>query len=170
MLNILGRKEGVPNLLLLVGLPASGKSTFAKNLVNSKKLVWKCLNQDTIGDRQGVERALRKSIETTTHERVIIDRCNPRAKERNKWIQMAGYPQHAAIVHFCIDKQTCIERAKLRKHHPTVPPEKASMVVGMFVKDMEEPNLVVDKVHTIYQVYSIADCQKLIEHFESHEI
>eukprot|EP00536_Pseudo-nitzschia_multiseries_P005660 jgi/Psemu1/13080/gm1.13080_g len=83
-----------PFLVLLVGLPGSGKSTFSQSLVASMPGKFCRINQDELKTRPKCERKLEKvlSIPTTQEQRrccPIIDRCNFDQKQRSTWYRMA---------------------------------------------------------------------------------
>jgi predicted ABC-type ATPase len=60
ILNIL-RMESCKRMLVLVGLPGSGKSTFAMKLAATKP-EWKRVNQDDLGSRRACEHAAKGYI------------------------------------------------------------------------------------------------------------
>jgi predicted kinase len=125
-------------LLVLVGYPGSGKSTFSQHLIHkvqsfaldrnvSQQIIR--VSQDDLGNRKRCEQLTKKSLDTKSI--VIIDRTNSTIEQRLIWLQIANQYQVPSIaVVFQVDKATCIERAKARLNHPTVPPEKAAMVVN----------------------------------------
>jgi predicted kinase len=91
-----------PFMILLVGLPGSGKSTFAQSLVASMPNKFCRINQDELKSRPKCERRLKQvlSVSPTSssqsqpeekHRRLcpIIDRCNFDAQQRRTWYRLA---------------------------------------------------------------------------------
>src|SRR5271166_4600417 len=102
-------------ITVLVGMPGSGKSTFAKIIPNSN-----VINQDIIGNRH---KCIKKTKDLLKENKsVIIDRCNINKKQRSYWINIAKEFKVETIicVEFCINSELAIERIKNRKNHPTI--------------------------------------------------
>lgn len=78
-------------MLVLCGLPGSGKTTFAKRIIQSLTLrsrhCWETFNQDAIGNRRTVLRYVQHALQHSKN--VIIDRCNVDARQRGYWVQLA---------------------------------------------------------------------------------
>ncbi|SPO25210.1 uncharacterized protein UTRI_02679_B [Ustilago trichophora] len=73
-------------LLVLSGLIGSGKSTFARALVEHFP-IWRRCNQDELGDRHAVVYAARTAL--LAGHNVVIDRTNIDAKQRRTWLELA---------------------------------------------------------------------------------
>lgn len=70
-------------VLLLVGLPGSGKTTFASRLVAAGG--WVRVSQDDVGgSRPAVERQFKAALESG--EGVVVDRCNCSVQQRRWFI------------------------------------------------------------------------------------
>jgi len=90
-----------PFLVLLVGLPGSGKSTFAQSLVASMPEKFCRINQDELKTRPKCERKLERVLSIPTSQQLgqqqlgqqrrcpIIDRCNFDQTQRSTWYRMA---------------------------------------------------------------------------------
>lgn len=93
-----------PFMVLLVGLPGSGKSTFAQSLVASTPNKFCRINQDELKTRPKCERRLKQVLSASPslpsqsesqseskQQRLcpIIDRCNFDTKQRSTWYQLA---------------------------------------------------------------------------------
>lgn len=79
--------DGEPQyLLVLSGLIGSGKSTFARALVEHFP-TWRRCNQDELGDRHAVVYAARTAL--LAGHSVVIDRTNIDAKQRRTWLELA---------------------------------------------------------------------------------
>jgi hypothetical protein len=78
-------------MLILCGIPGSGKSTYARSILESLsepyKSSWESLNQDAIGTRQKVENRAMHALRS--RKSIIIDRCNFDVEQRAHWIKIA---------------------------------------------------------------------------------
>jgi predicted kinase len=128
-----------PFVLLLAGLPGSGKSTLSEQLMNAtSKYVH--VNQDTLGSRPKCITAVRTAV--LAGKVPIIDRCNFNAKQRRYFIDLAkelgGCAVHCVVlVH--VDRAQCLHRCQQRRGHPTLPPSEAAKVIGFVKKDWRLP-------------------------------
>lgn len=85
---------GTQIVVVLVGLPGCGKSTFARQVVSTAPHgVWCIACQDVEGDRKKVERLVKDALEGkadgTIGGRVIVDRCNFNLTQRKHWVDIA---------------------------------------------------------------------------------
>lgn len=127
-------------VIILVGFPGSGKSTFSKKY---EKYV--IINQDTLGDRHKCLQVFRQAMKDK--KSVIIDRCNINKMQRSIWIKEAlkfGVEDISAVYLHC-HPQTCIERISNRKGHPTIKEsssiEKNTEIVTNFTRTFEIPEI-----------------------------
>ncbi len=79
-------KEKIPKekgvfLLILCGLPGSGKSTLSHSL---ETYGWIRVNQDDLGSADECKKLLKKAMKHG--KSVVVDRCNVHAKERKMWV------------------------------------------------------------------------------------
>jgi len=133
-------RRRVPRCIVLCGLPASGKSTFAARLAAGfaqSKTSLTVVNQDKLGRKECVALAGRAS----RHNRVIIDRCNLSKKERDEWVQIMHSPPKGeiALVHFSADCETCVSRAQARTDHETIPFGRGERIIQKLSKNVEAP-------------------------------
>ena len=137
-----------PFLLMLVGLPGSGKSTFAKLLVEAKPWMYQRINQDTLGSRRACLDATRHCLrahQTTTPLQQpycpILDRCNFDPSQRQPFLQIAH--QHGKIPVDCIvfhfPAKLCIARCQRRANHETVAPQDAAKIVHIMERNYAPP-------------------------------
>eukprot|EP01029_Cantina_marsupialis_P005146 TRINITY_DN1550_c0_g1_i1.p1 TRINITY_DN1550_c0_g1~~TRINITY_DN1550_c0_g1_i1.p1 ORF type:complete len:526 (-),score=101.85 TRINITY_DN1550_c0_g1_i1:32-1609(-) len=70
-------------MIVLVGSPASGKSTFSRHYFSH----YTRINQDTLKSKENCLRSARKSLENG--ESIIIDNTNRSVKVRSEWIRLA---------------------------------------------------------------------------------
>lgn len=145
-----------PVMLVLTGLPGSGKSNFCYDLVTSEqgqegsKSPWVVVCQDELGTRKRCEAAVREALHAG--HRVVIDRCNQSVEQRKTWIDLAHecWPKSDMTFNkspdiFCISFDTpfdlCVERSAARNDHPTVAAADALKVCKCQSKEWENPTL-----------------------------
>jgi predicted kinase len=122
-------------VLLLMGLPGSGKSTLCEKLPQFKRI-----NQDQLGNRNDCINAMKRSLSQGTP--VVIDRTNISRSQRRYFLDVAK--DHGAKV-FCIFLDVpaveCIERVRNRKVHETLPAssEKRPEISAKFNTTLELP-------------------------------
>jgi hypothetical protein len=137
-----------PHLILLVGMPGSGKSTFSSQL---NPATWTVINQDTLKSRRACEEAVKKTyrrvgVPPTTPANICIDRCNFDPSQRKHWIVLAQQynvaTQDICAVVLDVPVATAIERVQKRRHHPTLKPGKESIgIVKKFQYLLQMPTL-----------------------------
>lgn len=124
----------------MVGIPGSGKSTFASNIENGT-----VLSQDQFaGSRHLFMAKLTELIENKTNN-IVIDRCNVTVKQRKPimdFLSNNGYELTCILLADTpLDK--CIERVKARKNHQTitesVSDERKEQIVRSFFNCLEMP-------------------------------
>lgn len=131
-------------LVILVGPPGSGKSTYAQDLVNKGYVR---ISQDAFkGDRSRVTEAFDAAIKEGKN--VVLDRCNINKDQRRVWLNKAnslGYEEKIAVI-FNTPLETCIARVQTRKGHETIPEtaslDKIKEIVYSFEKSKETPEFV----------------------------
>ena len=125
-----------PRLVILAGLPGSGKSSLAAAL---EKRGWAVVNQDSLGNRRKCERACARAFERG--DRVVIDRCNHDRAQRAHWtriLERAGGGYKVAVW-LTTPVDSCVERVLARPVHPTLAGPGAEKVVRNFEKSFEPP-------------------------------
>jgi atypical dual specificity phosphatase len=151
-----GNQHCKPTLILLCGLPASGKSTFAKKMEQEG---WTVISQDELHTLEACEKQFALSIKK---HKVIVDRCNHTRKSRKAFIAMAGNPV-TAIIHFNSSPETCIQRAQQRLDHPTLQPWQAESAVSTFATQFEPPEA--SEGTCLYVVKTRKQTDALLVHF-----
>ncbi|ORZ09127.1 AAA domain-domain-containing protein, partial [Lobosporangium transversale] len=141
-----------PKLVILVGLPGSGKSHLVTTLMQGFPEHFERISQDELGSRAVCERLLAQNMRRQQQSlavrgpgkalpmTVFIDRCNPTMAERKEWYELAFQPDETAMVWFSRNIEQCIKRVDSRENHPTVEAGKGDKVVRSFAKGFEFPN------------------------------
>mmetsp|Transcript_23127 Transcript_23127/g.54680 ORF Transcript_23127/g.54680 Transcript_23127/m.54680 type:complete len:323 (+) Transcript_23127:164-1132(+) len=143
-----------PFMVMLVGLPGSGKSTFAETLVVSMPNKFCRINQDELKTRQKCERKVKQVLSLSSNSSSprlcpIIDRCNFDAKQRLTWYRLA----EEAAVEGSLTKSTGkivgtnryhnarskISEGRGQEHlvaHPSMPSRNPGIPVDVIVFDL----------------------------------
>ncbi|KAG0215769.1 hypothetical protein BGX33_000880 [Mortierella sp. NVP41] len=142
-----------PKLIILAGLPGSGKSHCVTALLQEFPEHFVRISQDELGSRAVCERLLAQSMRHQQQSlavrgpkkalpmTIFVDRCNPTMAERKEWYEVAFQPDDVAMVWFSQGVDACIARVDSREGHPTVAQGMGSKVVRSFAKSFEFPNL-----------------------------
>ncbi|KAF5373333.1 hypothetical protein D9615_007444 [Tricholomella constricta] len=137
-------------VLILCGLVASGKTTFAEQLQHHFPKFHRC-NQDDLGDRRQVEHLARNSLARGLS--VCIDRTNFNAAQRSYWIEIAREFPGTSVWVIVFDTpyegsdqrrvglgKICAARLRTRTSHPTIKnAEQGLYVLSRFAADFEQP-------------------------------
>jgi predicted kinase len=139
--------QGVPNLftstpskqkmIIMVGVPGSGKSTVANRLIKMNQN-WIRVNQDELKTRKACEHVARDNLKKG--KSIIVDRCNFDIQQRNVWIKLASEFSVTDIrcLYFKIPLNICKQRITVREDHPTIPKGDSGIQIidsfsGLFV-------------------------------------
>ena len=126
-------------LIILAGLPGSGKSTFAKQL---EKYDWIRINQDELGSRKRCKKHTVTAFKR--YQRVVIDRCNFDTRQRASWIQLAQTHKihRVRCIWFDVDADECLQRIVRREDHPTIKDEAtAQRAISMMQEAWIDPDM-----------------------------
>lgn len=110
----------MPKLIVMVGPPGSGKSTFSKKYVEEGFVY---VNQDS----QGKDHLHIFDIAILAGQNVIVDRMGFNKEQRSRYLSLAkekGYNTQIFVLHQSYD--TCLERVRARVDHPTIKDEKSA--------------------------------------------
>ncbi|KAF9971306.1 hypothetical protein BGZ73_005764 [Actinomortierella ambigua] len=143
-----------PKLIVLTGLPGSGKSHLATRLLAAFPEHFVHICQDELGSRSVCERLVAQSMRHQQQSAqakgdptlalpmsVLIDRCNPTAADRKSWYETAFQPDETCLIWCSADQPTCLARCEARTNHPTLDPAKAGRVLKGFAREFERPSL-----------------------------
>jgi len=137
-LEIEGQLDRNADLIMLCGLPGSGKSYVAQRMLIRDER-WTIVSQDESRSRDACEREIGRPGK---YSRVILDRCNPDRADRQYWLSLAQWAQKPICVYFDYDSDLCISRAQQRADHPTlVPGGRVRTAVQSMQQQMERPSL-----------------------------
>lgn len=128
-------------MIILVGLPGSGKSTFCQKYYPNHIRI----SQDDLGSK---DKCIQKCLDALeANKNVIIDRVNFNAKQRSTWIELGLQNNCESINCIVLEvmEEECIARVIERKNHPTINEsisvEKKREIVYNFNKMLEMPSL-----------------------------
>lgn len=142
----------LPPVLMLCGLPASGKSTFAKALVAEQPEFFIRVNRDEMRGKGEVDRALAAALQPylktlnsrkapATTRCIVIDNCHVTATKRREWLE-AVHRLPTLCVYFDRPVDVCKLRVSQRLDHPTIPAGTAGIpIIESMVRQWERPEL-----------------------------
>lgn len=126
-------------MIILVGPPGSGKSTYCKDYLYGSHVR---INQDSLGSRHMCQLVAETCLESGID--VVIDRCNINKHHRAPFIKLAkqyGYVIKAICLN--TDPKVCEDRVVARQNHETIdekmPEDKKREIVRNFLKSLESP-------------------------------
>ncbi|KAL8280974.1 hypothetical protein RQP46_006653 [Phenoliferia psychrophenolica] len=124
-----------PDLIILVGLPGSGKSWF-RNALAARDPDLAFVSGDEDGGTATVLTA------TSQHRRgkLLIDQCNPSVASRKTILDLAQHATSPVAVFFDSPSALCLSRAQQRTDHPTLPPGgRVIAAIKQFEKSLVPP-------------------------------
>jgi protein-tyrosine phosphatase len=124
----------LPGLIMLIGIPCSGKTTFSLELLSYYLDQIIHLNQDEIGRSDCDEIFLSK---IKSQQTILLDRCNILKKDRKEWIDSYKHITTKKVwaIYFDLGLDVSLSRLKLRKNHPTL---IASASGSKIIEDMSK--------------------------------
>ncbi|XP_022873682.1 transcription factor bHLH140-like [Olea europaea var. sylvestris] len=134
-----------PIVVLLVGAPGSGKSTFCDHVMKNCPRPWARICQDTISNgKSGTKIQCLASAGTALKDgkSVFIDRCNLEREQRAEFLKLGGpkVEKHAVVLD--LPAKLCISRSVKRSgHEGNLQGGKAAAVVNRMLQKKELPKL-----------------------------
>lgn len=126
-------------MVIFVGSPGSGKSTFWKNYLSDYTRV----NNDTLKSKEKCLKTARQSLENK--KSCVIDNTNPTAAVRSEYIKIAKeFKVPVRCFVFSLPKDLAFHLDTLRKvnnHRAHLSGRVGSMPIHKFYKDFEKPSL-----------------------------
>ncbi|XP_057998025.1 transcription factor bHLH140-like isoform X3 [Hevea brasiliensis] len=140
-----GEEERKPIVVILVGAPGSGKSTFCEHVMCSSSRPWVRICQDTINNgKAGTKPQCLKAAASALKEgkSVFIDRCNLDREQRVEFVKLGGSQIDVHAVVLDLPAQLCISRSVKRTgHEGNLQGGKAAAVVNRMLQKKELPKL-----------------------------
>jgi hypothetical protein len=156
-------------MLVLCGIPGSGKSTFAAKLYYSipaaYQATWSYCNQDQLKTRKAVEHHVTLALQIQNN--VIVDRCNFDERQRKHWIDLGQKYQVNMILAVVMpsydDVDLCINRAIERGDSDGCHSQDTNwnLVCNRMCRDFTYP-MIIEGFHGIYACQTNKDLDKLI--------
>jgi aprataxin len=152
-------------VVLLIGPPGSGKSTFCDTAMRSSHRPWSRICQDIVNNgKAGTKAQCLKMATDSLREgkSVFIDRCNLDREQRSEFIKLGGpeFEVHAVVLE--LPAQVCISRSVKRTgHEGNLQGGRAAAVVNKMLQSKELPK-VNEGFSRIMFCYSDADVDNAV--------
>ncbi|RYH15957.1 AAA family ATPase [archaeon] len=151
------RSLSFPPVILLGGLPGSGKSTLSRALLTTYPDHFVHINRDVMRGKGEVDRQFADFMQA--HKRggskrvLLLDATHVTRAKRDEWIQaMSGLP--IWCIFFDLPVEECIRRATARHSHPTLPAHSAKKVIESMAKQYEPVDSSKEKFSKMIIVHS----------------
>ncbi|XP_008789140.2 transcription factor bHLH140 isoform X2 [Phoenix dactylifera] len=132
-------------VVILMGPPGSGKTTFCNDVMSSARRCWVRICQDTIANgKAGAKSQCLKSAADALKDgkSVFIDRCNLERDQRADFLRLGGAQADVHAVVLDLPARLCISRSVNRTgHEGNLQGGKAAAVVNRMLQKKELPQL-----------------------------
>lgn len=138
--NAVIKKKFQKEIIIMVGMPASGKSTLTKFLVTNEN--YKIINQDTMKTASKCIKELIKLVQLG--ENIIIDNTNPTVEIRKKYIsvvQNIDTNYKIRCICFRVEKDICIHNNYMRHITNNSIPLIPTIAYNVFKSKYQEPTI-----------------------------
>lgn len=135
--NVRLNNEAAPAMIIMCGLPGSGKSTLSKHIVQYCPNFAR-INQDEMGKKECYNQVGKLLAEKRT---VIVDRCNLTPDDRKEWLNYIGYGKKAWCFHMSTPLEECKYRVTHRKNHETLSGKNALKIVESSALTFNKPSI-----------------------------
>lgn len=140
------KEKGKCLLVMLVGAPGSGKSTFCENVMRSSSRSWVRICQDSINNgKSGTKAQCLSSAAVALKDKksVFIDRCNLDREQRLDFLKLRSPEVDVHAVVLDLPAQLCISRSVKRTgHEGKLQGGKAAAVVNRMLQKKVLPKLI----------------------------
>lgn len=136
--------RNMPQLIILVGYAASGKSTFATSLVETFPGRFQRINRDEMRGKGEIDSKFADIMKKNARGAaitVVVDMCNLTLEARKVWFD-AGFRGRAWCIFFDIPIEECRYRIQRRQGHPTIAPGSFGLtVLASMENQLQSPSL-----------------------------
>jgi bifunctional polynucleotide phosphatase/kinase len=132
-------RKGVLELVIFVGAPASGKSTFAKKYLAPNGYVW--VNRDTLTTPAKCQKAVQEAL--AAGKSVVLDNTSPAAAARAEYVRIAqSYKARVRCFRFTTDREICVHLNMFRERQSNgAQPHVPKIGFNLFFAQLEEPSV-----------------------------
>lgn len=151
-------------LIIMVGFPGSGKSTWA----NTHYPDFYRISQDDMGSRGRFFNALEAKLKEGKN--VVADRCNQTKRHRERLVELGRkYGASVEVVWVATPHKIALERLLAREEHPTIKHDMSKedkiRIYRRFDAEFEQPSLHgenLDSLEVIGPVDRCAECSSYV--------
>ena len=138
-------------LVVLVGVPGSGKSTFARRVIADAEAAspgarWQRVSQDVLGSRKRCISVAERALRAGDH--LLIDRCNFDMSQRAHWLNLRGSADtHRIAIFHEVPRPEALRRVLERPPHEgnvdskSMSEAKLRSIVARMQSDLRPPQL-----------------------------